>query len=99
MTSPGNGLLYDVKLSNQIKETIKELHGRLAHQSKGQQFLDSLRAIYNRLRQDPTTFGEPLYRLPALKLLVYQVVVSGIVVYYGVHEEEPLVFLKGVQLL
>jgi UDP-N-acetylglucosamine 2-epimerase len=35
-----------------------------------------------------------LYRLPALKLLVYQVVVSGIVVFYGVHEEKPLVFLK-----
>jgi hypothetical protein len=99
MTSPGNGLLYEVKLSNKIKETIKELHQRLAHQGKGQRFLDSLRAIHNRLQQDPTNFGEPLYQLPALRLLVYQVVASGIVVYYGVHEEKPLVFLKGVQLL
>ena len=88
-----------MKLSNQIKETIKELHQRMAHQGKGQRFLDSLRAIHNRLRQDPTNFGKPLYRLPALKLLVYHVVVSRIAVHYGVHEEKPLVFLKGVQLL
>ncbi len=99
MTGQGNGLLYEVKLSQKLKQAIKDLHRQSIHKGKGQQFLDSLRHIHNRLRQDPGNFGEPIYRLPALRLLVYQVVVSGIVVHYGVHEEKPLVFLKGMQLL
>jgi hypothetical protein len=99
MTSHGNGLFYDVRLSKEIKETIKRLHHQAAYESQGHRFLASLRVIYHRLRQDPKNFGEPLYRLPALKLMIYQVVVSPVVVNYGVHEEKPLVFLKGVDLL
>ena len=99
MTNHGNGLIYEVRLSQQIKQKIIDLHQQAILRGEGQRFLDSLRAIHNRLRQDPTNFGEPLYRLPALRLLVYQVVVSRIAVHYGVHEEKPLVFLKGVQLL
>ena len=59
----------------------------------------SLRTILDRLQKEPDRLGEPLYRLPALKLLVYQVIVSRLVVDYAVHEERPLVLLKGVKLL
>lgn len=101
MSSQGNGrpLRYDVRCSEKIKATIKQLHQQASEQGKGQQFLDSLRTILDRLQEDPDRLGEPLYRLPALKLLVYQVIVSRVVVDYAVHEEKLLVFLKGVKLL
>src|SRR5208283_193021 len=42
----------------------------------------------------PLTFGEPHYRLPALKLLVRQAVVSPLVVDFAVHEDRLLVFIR-----
>jgi hypothetical protein len=99
MTNPGNGPVYQVKLSKKIVKAIKELHEQAATQGRGQRYLASLETIHHRLQKDPRNLGEPLYRLPALKLLVYQAIVSPVAVHYGVHEEKPLVFLKGVQLL
>ena len=68
MTSQGNGqpVRYEVKLSKQLKDTIKQLHQQAAQQGRGHQFLDALGLIHDRLQKDPQQFGEPLYRLPAL---------------------------------
>jgi hypothetical protein len=101
MTSQGNGppAVYAVKVSEQLKDTIRRLHEQAAQRGRGQQFLAALRAIHDRLRSDPLRFGEPLFRLPALKLLVFQVIVSPVVVDYAVHEEKRLVLVKGVNVL
>ena len=99
MTSEGNGLVYEIKFSQNIKKTIIQLHEQAEHRGEGQQFLDALRVIHHRLRRDAAHFGEPLFRLRALKLVVYQVVIAPVVVVYVVHEEKPLVFLRSVKLL
>jgi len=99
MTSPGNGLVYEVKLSQRTRETIKQLYQQAADQGQGQRFLASLRIIHDRLRIDATNFGEPLYHLRALKLMVYQVVVLPVVVVYVVQEEKTFAFLKSVKML
>ncbi len=57
-------------------------------------FLEELEEV-----QQKANFGEPLFHLRALKLMVYQVVILPVVVIYVVHEEKPLVFLKSVKLL
>ena len=44
-------------------------------------------------------FGEPLYRLPALRLLVRQAVVLPLVVVYAVHEDQALVLIRGFKVL
>ena len=44
-------------------------------------------------------FGEPLFHLPALKLLVYQAIVSPLVVHYALHQARPLVIVRSVELL
>jgi hypothetical protein len=51
------------------------------------QFLAAFRQIVARLHTDPIPFGEPRYRLPALRLLVMQAVLSPVVVDYAVHED------------
>lgn len=48
---------------------------------------------------DPSEFGEPLYRLPALKIQVRTSIVPPLAIHFGVCEERPLVFIKGVQKL
>jgi hypothetical protein len=45
------------------------------------------------------TFGEPLYRLPALRLLVRHAMVAPLVVDYAVYEERPVVFIRGFKVL
>ena len=52
------------------------------------QFLATLRKVFERLQTDPAGFGEPLFRLPALNLMVLHVVVSRVVIHYGVHQEK-----------
>jgi len=81
MKTQGNGFFYEIIVSQQIKQRIKELHQHAIQMGKGQRFLDSLRAIQSRLQQDPIDFSKPLYRLPALHLLVYQGVISPELVY------------------
>jgi hypothetical protein len=68
-------------------------------QGLGAAFLEKLRIVNDRLRNDPHGFGEALYRLPALKLQIYQGVVIPLVVTFGIHDELPLVFVRVVKLL
>jgi hypothetical protein len=88
-----------VRLSQQTKALLKQQHREAAGAGKGKRFLTSLRHILERLRQDPLAFGDPLYRLPALKLLVCQAAVLPIVVDFAVHEERPLVFIRRFRVL
>ena len=101
MTSRGNGdpSIYQVSLSKHVGATLKELHRRAAEQGTGQQCLAALRVIHRRLQTEPQIFGEPLFHLPALKLLIYQAIVSRLVIHYAVHQERPLVIVRSVDLL
>jgi hypothetical protein len=101
MTSHGNGQrrVYQVNLSEQTRAKVKQLYLRVAQAGKGNEFLESLRHIDERLRHDPLDFGEPLFRLPALKLVVYQAAAGRLVVDFAVHEEKPLVFIRTFRLL
>lgn len=101
MSSPGNGQStpYRVSMSHQTRAVLKQLHLQAAHAGTGHRFLAALRQILQRLRSDPLTFGEPYYRLPVLKLLIRQAVVSPLVVDYAVHEEQPVVLIHGFKVL
>ncbi len=102
MTSHENGqepAIYRVVFSEQTKTELKHRHREAMQRGIGQQFLTSIRRIVERLRTNPLNFGEPQYRLPALKLLVCQAVVSKLVVDYAVHEDLPLVFIREIRVL
>jgi hypothetical protein len=58
-----------------------------------------LHHIYQRLQDDPNTLGEPVYRLPGLRMQVRTCIVPPLLVHFAVCEDQPLVFLKGVKLL
>jgi hypothetical protein len=100
MTSKGDGqpFSYKVIMSEQTKAKLKQLHLQALQSGTGQQFLDALRQIVTQLRAAPLTFGEPLYRLPALRLLVRQGMIAPVIVDYAVHESQPLVFISGFKV-
>jgi hypothetical protein len=101
MSSQGNGeqTFYEVHMSEHDRSLLKQRYLEAAQAGKGNQFLSALRQIAQRLREDPLNFGEPLYRLPGLKLLVRQAAVLPLVVDYTVHETRPLVFVRGFKVL
>jgi hypothetical protein len=95
MTSQGNGrpVVYQISISGQTGAHLKDLHAQAASGGTGPQFLNALRQIHERLKTAPQEFGEPQYRLPALGLTMFKAVVIPLVVFYGVHDEKPLVFI------
>src|SRR3989442_137637 len=95
MKSESNGQTnYSVVPVATAKADLRLFHKQLMEQGKGAAFLSVLRRVVERLRKDPHGFGETLYRLPGLKLLVYQGVIRPLVVTYGVHDELPLVVIR-----
>jgi hypothetical protein len=101
MSSPGNGesVPFAVRMSAQTRATLFSLHQRALEAGTGQQFVAAFARIMERLRSDPGTFGEPIYRLPALQLMVRQAVALPLLVDFAVREVQPLVFIRGFKVL
>ena len=59
----------------------------------------AMRAIVARLQTDPASFGEPLYRMAKLKMMVRCAAISPLFVEYGVHDTEPVVIIRKVRWL
>jgi hypothetical protein len=93
------GPRYEVHASGVIVEALRRAQRRAAREGRGEKALTALRQIYRRLQDNPTAFGEPLYRLPGLRMQVRTCVVLPLLVDFAVCEDHPLVFLKNVKLL
>jgi hypothetical protein len=91
--------LYDVHLAGQIIKRLKRLQRQATGEDRGEDFLAAVREVFRRLRLEPTTLGEPLYRLPVMRMQIRTVAVRPLVVDFGVCEDRALVFIKGVKLL
>ena len=71
MPSPGNGELpFQVGFSEVIAQTIRDLQRQASREGRGKDFLAAFRKAVNRLQTSPRAFGEPLYRLPALRMQI-----------------------------
>jgi hypothetical protein len=100
MTSPGNGRrLYQISFSEVISAEIRRLQRRASRQGRGEDYLQALRAAVDRLHHDPNEFGEPLFRLPVLRIQVRCAIIRPLYIDFGVCEDRPLVFLRAVKLL
>lgn len=100
MTSPDNGRRsFQLSFSGVIAEEIRRLQRRASRQGHGEAFLSALRRIVDRLHYDPNEFGEPLYRLSALRLQVRWAVIRPLSVDFAVCEDRPLVFITTIKLL
>jgi len=101
MSIAGNGrpIRYSLVISKATSATLKQLREQAFAAGIAERFMQAIRRIVERLQRDPIEFGERLYYLPALKLVVYQAVIEPVVVTYGVYEEKPLVFVRRFHVL
>jgi hypothetical protein len=98
-TANGEEKHYRVDVSGVVTKEIKQLFREAEARGVGEQALRIFRQIHSRLQQDPFSLGEPMYRLPHLRLQLRLIVIPPISVVFAVHEEQPLVFIKVVNLL
>ena len=100
MASAGNGERpFELGVSGVIAEDIRQLQRQASREDRGAEFLRAFRQIVDRLRSKPGQFGEPLYRLPVLRMQVRCAVVSPIYVDFALCEDRPLVFIRAMKLL
>jgi hypothetical protein len=100
MSDPGDGSRrYAVHLSGAVAEMLRRVHRRATHQGRGKTVTKALRRIVQSLEIDPFQVGEPVYRLPGLRMQVRATVARPLAVDFAVCEDRPLVFIKGVKLL
>ena len=95
--SPGDP--YEVHNSGEIARAFLALQRRASRERRGLDLLKATREVYERLTQDPTEFGEPLYRLPNLRMQIRCAAIKPLSLDYAVCEDRPLVFIKAVRLL
>ena len=94
-----NGGSYGVHFSGAVRQSLLIIQHRPSEQGRGEAVLTAFRQAIRRLTQDPTNFGEPLYRLPNLCMSVRNGVIRPLYIDYAVCEDRPLVFIKAVRLL
>ncbi len=96
----GNGASgYQVVESPAILREVRRLAAGLTDQADRRRYVAALRAIRQRLRTDPRSFGEYLHALQWLRLDMYLGSIAPLVVRYGVHQERKLVFVVNYHLL
>src|SRR5437016_1729077 len=94
-----NGGSYQVLSSASISKDFRQLYRKAKQEGRADAFISAARQIGHRLMRTPLEFGEPLYRLPALQLEVRHGAIAPLLIYFAVHEDKPLVFIKSVTLL
>ena len=101
MSSPnGEGYpSYKVHNSQAISNEFKKLQRRATRQGRGEEFLQAAHEAYERMSQGPLNFGEPLYRLPAMRLQIRCAVVPPLVFHFAVSEVRPIVYIQAVKVL
>src|SRR5438270_11354802 len=72
---------------------------RITASSVRQQFSDTLRTIEHRPQTEPCCWGEELYRLGHLGMVVRLGIESGLGVKYAAHVSARYVFVMGCSLL
>jgi len=90
---------FEIIFAPKISQQIRALHRDAARAGAGRRFLAALRRVTLRLESDPYDFGEPMYRLPALRMQLRCAVVPPLIIHFGVCEDRATVYVKGVESL
>lgn len=87
---------YDVHISGDLTDLFIQLQERATLVGRGAHVLAAMREIVRRVSERPFEFGEPLYRLPVMRIQVRQGVILPLCVDYGVSEDRPDVYIRGI---
>ncbi len=87
---------FEVVWSEQNREAVRRLGKKAIRLGLKQEFLQTIEYISAKLANEPLTWGDPSYRLKNSGLAVFHGMHMLLHVFYGVHEDSRLVFVKEV---
>ena len=90
---------FEIKASEAVREAIQEYRRAAILEGRGAQFVSALKRITERLQSNPSSFGEELFQLPAMRLKIRCAIVLPIYVDFAVSEDRRVVYLRIVKLL
>lgn len=90
---------FSVNMSSATRERLTELQLRAATDGLRAQFLAALRMILDRLRADPTSYGEELFDLKVMQLTIKVAVEYPVAVEFGVYTESRQVLVRSFRYL
>lgn len=97
-------MAYQVVYLHQALEQFRRLHEEARKKGWGLQVLLAGQEVHEALRSDPVGFGDPIFHFRELHLQILTRCRSPIFLEYGVHETQPVVFVRrftvapGIQL-
>jgi hypothetical protein len=94
MIPPSSWGPFKIDYSTNQAEFIQRLVNKALALGYGQQFATELRAITDKLERTPRDWGDPLFPLHALQLMVYRGIHARLAITYGVHDRLPIVFIR-----
>lgn len=97
--SNGHAHRFTLSMSEAVKDHVRVLFQAASHRGIGEEFAAAYPRILERLQTAPRSFGEPEYTLYSMRLVVYKGALAPLVVSYAVHEDQPLVFVRGFSLM
>lgn len=90
---------YRVVAAERVRNQIKYWARAAMRADIMEAFEANLEAMFDHLAHRPLTWGDPLYRLRAMKLLVCHGMTHHLNVYYAVDELRKIVYLQEIRLL
>ena len=90
---------WSVHYSGVILQRLRRYYQRSKALGIGGEYLGLIRTMKDRLQTDALSWGDPLYTLPTLQLVIYRRIHGFLVVYYGVDERNRRVFVNRIEPL
>ncbi|QDU18297.1 hypothetical protein [Urbifossiella limnaea] len=87
---------FDVPISGAISDLVRRLYDQAVSDGRRRDFLDAYRTITARLESSADTFGEELFALPRLGVVVRVALVAPLSVLYSLHPVSRLVTIGDV---
>jgi hypothetical protein len=91
--------LFKVVYLKSVREKTQASYRRFRRKGLQRSFVTAAATIDKELRSDPRGFGDPCYSIPDLELDIFVRAVHPLLVYYGVHQTEPVVFVNFLETL
>ena len=100
MSHEGNGqpIPYRIDISEQTAGEIKQLKRSAAKQGLSKAFTAAYKSIIQRLKTNPSDFGELIRIFPHLQLVEHVATVPPLTVRFSYHEENRIVIIMKVFL-
>lgn len=94
---PDEPFHYTVSTIHTARERLGQLRLLAIRNRMPQAFTDDLAAIWERLRTDPLSWGDPLYDLHQLRMTIRRGQSPFVYVYYAVNEAGRAVFIQNFE--